>query len=209
MPNWCNNNVEISGPNKIIDQIEKIVGDKNTEGHGLLNWMWPMPKELRDTTADFKDDKKMLKKFGHSDWYSWATEEWGTKWDISEFYGFDRQYHTEQDEGASTIKFGFDSAWGPPLTAFANWLVNNEECSLKCWYYESGCDFAGEWDNHDDQCIEISTAAPNGSEDRFWNTQLGKTLDDYFGIVESMAEYEADNQEDVHKYAKGEAVNVD
>jgi len=209
MPNWCNNNVEISGPNKIIDQIEKIVGDKNTEGHGLLNWMWPMPKELRDTTADFKDDKKMLKKFGHSDWYSWATEEWGTKWDISEFYGFDRQYHTEQDEGASTIKFGFDSAWGPPLTAFANWLVNNEECSLKCWYYESGCDFAGEWDNHDDQCIEISTSAPNGSEDRFWNTQLGKTLDDYFGIVESMAEYEADNQEDVHKYAKGEAVNVD
>ena len=74
MPNWCNNNVEISGPNKIIDQIEKIVGDKNTEGHGLLNWMWPMPKELRDTTADFKDDKKMLKKFGHSDWYSWLSQ---------------------------------------------------------------------------------------------------------------------------------------
>ena len=80
---------------------------------------------------------------------------------------------------------------------------------MKCWYDEPGCDFAGEWDNHDDQCIEISTEAPNGSEDRFWNTPLGKTLDGYFGIVESMAEYEANNLEDVHKYAKGEAVNVE
>jgi len=210
MPNWCNNNVEISGPNKIIDQIEKIVDEsKNTEGQGLLDWMKPMPKELRDTTADMKEDKKMLKKYGHSDWYSWANSEWGTKWDISsEFYSVDRQYHTEQDEGTSTIRFGFDSAWAPPLTAFADWLDKNEECSLKCWYYEPGCDFAGEWDNHDDQCIEISKEASNGSEDRFWKTPLGRRLDGYFGIVESMAEYEANNLEDVHKYSKGEAVNV-
>ena len=25
MPNWCNNNITITGPNKIIDKIEKIV----------------------------------------------------------------------------------------------------------------------------------------------------------------------------------------
>ena len=212
MPNWCNNNVEISGPKKIIDQIEKIVDEsKNTEGQGLFDWMWPMPKELRDTTADFKDDKKMLKKFGHSDWYSWATEEWGTKWDVSEFYSVDRTSALDESGTVHTIKFGFDTAWGPRLTAFANWLINNEECSLKCWYYEPGCDFAGEWDNHDDQCIEISTEAPNGSTDSFWDSDLGKTLDDYFGIVESMAEYEAEQEaekEDVHEYTKGKAMNI-
>ena len=82
---------------------------------------------------------------------------------------------------------------------------------MKCWYYESGCDFAGEWDNHDDQCIEISTSAPNGSTDSFWDSDLGKTLDDYFGITESMAEYEADQEaekEDVHEYTKGKAMNI-
>ena len=206
MPNWCNNNVEISGPNKIIDQIEKIVDEsKNTEGQGLLDWMVPMPKELRETQADGTERKDFIKKYGHSDWYGWANENWGTKWDISsEFYSVDRQYHNR----VSTIRFGFDSAWAPPLTAFADWLINNEECSLKCWYYEPGCDFAGEWDNHDDQCIEISKEASNGSEDRFWKTPLGRRLDGYFGIVESMAEYEANNLEDVHKYSKGEAVNV-
>ena len=203
MPNWCNNNVEISGPKKIIDQIEKIVDEKkNKKGQGLFDWMVPMPKELRKTMADGTERKELLEKYGHSDWYSWANSEWGTKWDCaSEFYGFDRK-----DE--STITFGFDTAWAPALTAFETWLANNEDCSLRCMYYEPGCDFAGVWDNGHDQCIEISSSAPKGSQDRFWNTQLGKTLDDYFGIVDSMAEYEANNLEDVHKYSKGEAVNV-
>ena len=203
MPNWCNNNVEISGPKKVIDQIEKIVDEKkNKKGQGLLDWMCPMPKELRQVEADGTERKDFIKKYGHSDWYGWANDNWGTKWDIHEFYGFDRK-----DE--STITFGFDTAWAPALTAFETWLANNDDCSVICTYYEPGCDFAGVWDNGDDRCIEISKSAPKGSQDRFWNTQLGKTLDDYFGIVESMAEYEANNLEDVHKYAKGEAVNVE
>ena len=147
MPNWCNNNVEISGPKKVIDQIEKIVDEKkNKKGQGLLDWMVPMPKELRETQADGTERKDLIKKYGHSDWYSWANSEWGTKWDCAnDFYGFDRK-----DE--STITFGFDTAWAPALTAFETWLANNEDCSLKCMYYEPGCDFAGVWDNGHDQC---------------------------------------------------------
>tara|TARA_E500000331_G_scaffold176950_1_gene170619 strand:+ start:1227 stop:1847 length:621 start_codon:yes stop_codon:yes gene_type:complete len=202
MPNWCNNNVEISGPKKVIDQIEKIVDEKkNKKGQGLLDWMCPMPKELRQVEADGTERKDFIKKYGHSDWYGWANDNWGTKWDIHEFYGFDRK-----DE--STITFGFDTAWAPALTAFETWLANNDDCSVICTYYEPGCDFAGVWDNGDDRCIEISKSAPKGSQDRFWNTQLGKTLDDYFGIVESMAQYEEDHMEDVYKYSKGEKVNI-
>jgi len=211
MPNWCNNQVEISGPKKVIDQIQKIVDENHIkddndpnipEDQGLLDWMVPMPKELRTTQADGTERKDLLEKYGHSDWYGWANDNWGTKWDIHEFYGFTRK-------NESTIEFGFDTAWAPALTAFETWLAKNDDCSVKCTYYEPGCDFAGVWDNGHDQCIEISKSAPKGSQDRFWNTQLGKTLDDYFGIVESMAQYEADHMEDVHKYAKGEAVNVD
>ena len=202
MPNWCNNQVEISGPKKVIDQIEKIEDEKNNKkGQGLLDWMCPMPKELRQVEADGTERKDFIKKYGHSDWYGWANDNGGTKWDIHEFYGFDRK-----DE--STITFGFDTAWAPALTAFETWLANNDDCSVICTYYEPGCDFAGVWDNGDDRCIEISKSAPKGSQDRFWNTQLGKTLDDYFGIVESMAQFEEDMMEDVHKYSKGEAVNV-
>ena len=47
MPNWCNNNITITGPKKIIDKIEKIAKseDHNAED-GLLNYFLPMPKEL-------------------------------------------------------------------------------------------------------------------------------------------------------------------
>ena len=205
MPNWCNNNVEISGPKKIIDQIEKIVDEsKNTEGHGLLNWMWPMPKELRDTTADFKEDKKMLKKYGHSDWYSWRTDNWCTKWEVNEFYGVDRQ--------GDTISFAFSSAWAPPTGAYTHFITSmaekNLDVSLKAYYYEGGCDFMGCWDNGDDDCYAPSDYK---STDDFWQDGIGSTLDEMFNITESMAEYEAEleaEKEDVHEYTKGKAMNI-
>ena len=36
MPNWCNNNITITGPNSVIDKIEKIVSKKTGDDNGLL-----------------------------------------------------------------------------------------------------------------------------------------------------------------------------
>jgi hypothetical protein len=118
MPNWCDNQVSITGPNSVINKIEKIVNEeKDTEG--LLQFMYPMPQELKDTTADGSDNKEMIKKYGHSDWYGWATDNWGTKWDINEFYGVDRQ---EISDDESTISFAFQSAWAPPTGAYEKFI---------------------------------------------------------------------------------------
>ena len=206
MPNWCDNQITITGPNSVIDKIEKIVKDEDDK-NGLLNYFHPMPAELRDTTADGSNDKKMIKKYGHSDWYSWACENWSTKWEVSEFYGVDRQ-HLNDSLDESTISFGFSSAWSPPIGAYEQFLADNENCSLKAYYYEGGCDFMGEWDNGSDDCY-----APGDykSTDDFWQDGVGSTLDDLFNITESMAEYEAEQEaekEDVHEYVKGQAMNI-
>ena len=190
MPNWCDNQITITGPNKVIDKIEKIVNeDNNTEG--LLQFMHPMPAELKDTTADGSQDKKLMDKYGYSDWYGWACDNWGTKWDLNEFYGVDRQYLSEQSEGESTISFSFSSAWSPPIGAYEYFLAKNEECSLKAYYYEGGCDFMGCWDNGDDDCVQPSNYK---SDDTFWDAGLGLELDEMFNITESMAEYEAEEE---------------
>ena len=210
MPNWCDNNITITGPNSVIDKIEKIVSEEDNK-NGLLQFMYPMPAELKNTTADGSEDKKMIKKYGYSDWYGWACDNWGTKWDISEFYGVDRHYLTETSEGESTISFAFSSAWAPPTGAYDNFLSENSECSLNATYYEGGCDFMGIYDNGADKCYTISETAPDGSKDEFWNTDDGAELDDQFGITESMAEYEAEQEaekEDVHEYVKGKAINI-
>ena len=143
MPNWCENQISITGPNSVIDKIEKIVKEEK-EDNGLLNFFHPMPKQLEGTTSPSSSaDKPQPMVEGFDNWYDWRNANWGTKWELCEFYGVDRQYHSEQNEGESTITFGFDSAWAPPINAYEQFLRDNEDCSLKAWYYEGGCDFMG------------------------------------------------------------------
>ena len=220
MPNWCDNQVTITGPNSVIDKIENIVSEPDNidlsskekgESMGLLNFMYPMPKELEDTTSPSSSANKPQPMVdGFDNWYDWRCENWSTKWDVSEFYGVDRQYLTEQSEGESTISFGFSSAWSPPIGAYEQFLKDNEDCSLKAYYYEGGCDFMGEWDNGSDDCYAPSDYK---SDSDFWNDGIGYNLDEMFNITESMAEYEAELErdklnEDVYKYSKGEKVNI-
>jgi len=204
MPNWCDNQVTITGPKSVIDKIEKIAKEEKGAG-GLLNFFQPMPKELRDTTADGSENKELMKKYGYSDWYGWATDNWGTKWDISEFYGVEREL---TPDGDSMISFAFSSAWAPPIGAYEYFLAKNEDCTLEAHYYEGGCDFMGIWENGDDRCYAPSNYK---SDDKFFESGDGWSLDNYFGITESMAEYEAEQEaekEDVHEYVKGNAINI-
>ena len=210
MPNYCNNNIVITGPNSVIDKIEKIAnGDKGD----LLQYFYPMPKALEDTTAPLQKDatkeekakaKENLKKYGYDNWYDWRVENWGTKWDIMEFYNINRK---EIGEDESEISLGFDTAGAPALGAYERCIDENSNCSLKAYYYEPGCDFMGEWDNGIDSCFEV---AKYGLDDDFWKQGIGSTLDDYFGITESMAQYLEDTMmdEEVYKYSKGEKVNI-
>jgi len=218
MPNWCDNQITITGPNSVIDKIEKIVKEDSPEiENGLLQFFHPMPKALVDTeagpiakTKSEKNERKARKlEFGAENWYDWRVNNWATKWEVNEFYGVDRQ-HLNDSLDESTISFGFSSAWAPPTGAYEQFLSANEDCSLKAWYYEGGCDFMGEWDNGSDDCYAPSDYK---STDDFWQDGVGSTLDDYFGITESMAEYEAEQEEeklneDVYKYSKGEKINI-
>ena len=210
MPNWCDNQLSITGPNSVIDKIEKIVkADDTHENTGLLHFFHPMPKELEGTTSPSSSAKKPQPMIdGFDCWYDWRVENWGTKWELCEFYGVDRQYHSEQSEGESTISFGFSSAWAPPINAYEKFLENNSDCSVRAFYYEGGCDFMGEWNDGVDDCYAPSDYK---STDDFWQDGVGSTLDDVFNITESMAEYEAEQEaekEDVHEYTKGKAMNI-
>ena len=204
MPNWCDNQITITGPNSVIDQIEKIVKEeKDTDG--LLNFFHPMPKQLEDTTSPSSSaDKPQPMVEGFDCWYDWRCENWGTKWDCNEFYGVDRQ--------GDTISFGFSSAWSPPTGAYTRFITSmaekNLDVSLKAYYYEGGCDFAGCWDNGDDECISPSDYK---SDDDYWNDGLGYDLNEMFNFIESMQEYEAEQEaekEDVTEYVKGKAINI-
>ena len=210
MPNWCDNQLSITGPNSVIDKIEKIVKEEsNNAENGLLQFFHPMPNALKDTVAgpDAKTKKEKLERarlnveYGASNWYDWRCTNWGTKWELCEFYGVQRQ-HLNDSLDESTISFAFSSAWSPPIGAYEQFLADNENCSLKAYYYEGGCDFMGVWDDGSDDCYAPSDY---NSESDFWNDGIGYDLDEMFNITDSMREYEEELErdrlnEDVYKY---------
>ena len=89
MPNWSDNQITITGPNSVIDKIEKIVKEDSPEiQNGLLQFFHPMPKALVDTEAGpiaktkaEKNERKARKlECGAENWYDWRVNNWATKW---------------------------------------------------------------------------------------------------------------------------------
>jgi|SRR6056300_895970 len=187
MPNWCNNNIEITGPKHKVDAL--IEGAKKGE---FLNTLFPMPKALEGTTADGSENKELLAKTGYSDWYGWRTANWSTKWDV-DVYDESIQEQVGKDDSDKRVIFGFDSAWSPPIGAISTYLEDNEDVSIRLSYYEPGCDFMGVWEDFDDRGYNCSDY---DSKSDFWKTEDGRLLDDYMGIVENLAQYEEEQEEE-------------
>ena len=159
MPNWCQNTATINAPKPVIDEIKAVLADPN---HRLLDWMCPMPPELRDTTSPNTavSAETLLAKYGASDWYNWSVENWGTKWDISQpFVGDD----TEED----SITFSFDTAWGPPVDAFRNWATGDGRVTYRLIYIETGMGFVG-WHSYDGEYFDEDTAEQASDSERYW-----------------------------------------
>jgi hypothetical protein len=86
----------------------------------------------------------------------------------------------------------FDSAWSPPIAAYEKLM--DLGFSVKAGYYEPGMCYAGLWEDGDDDYYDLSEMNSKEVEDA-----LPSGLDDLFGISETMAEYEAEQQEEAHE----------
>lgn len=89
MPNWCLNNISITGTTEAMDMfrnsLESYLGGKIFQ----FNQIVPHPKVCPD----------------NDDWYNWNSKNWGTKWDVQEFI-------TDNGDSISII---VHTAWHPPL----------------------------------------------------------------------------------------------
>ena len=89
MPNWCENDLSVSGDKESLAVFMKsISGDTEMDFTQLV----PRPAEQEDN------------------WFNWNCDNWGTKWAPNEIW---ISYETET-ESAMT----FQSAWAPPTELF-------------------------------------------------------------------------------------------
>ncbi len=204
MPNWCNNFVEVSheDPSKITALAEAL-----NRGE-FCDHVIPVPEVLKDqeTTTNYGDPEKQAradairenarKATGYESWYDFCTSRWGTKWDV----GGDGQADISDD--GTMLTAGFDSAWAPPIGVYEELVLQGYQ--VRAYYYESGMCYAGIYDNGTDDCYQDWGDA-QGARDT-----LPQDLDEMFCISESQADWEAEQEEDLHKFVRegGEALGL-
>ncbi len=164
MPNWCYNNLEISGSKKDMSEFYSKF-QSNTKDTFDFEWFVPMPKIFQEiTTGSCTIDGKqcrvwtrdsngkavaiselqleiMKQEYGHTNWYDWAIDNWGCKWNCC-----DADIEDFEDE-SFCVKF--ETPWGPPnefletlTTMFPNLYFIND------WSEEGGYAGVMEYDGN-------------------------------------------------------------
>ena len=109
-----------------LDEIEeKYKGKENNLHHfrSLAN---------QAQTREYSDNLKKM--YGADNWYDWANEFWGTKWDTGETYC--------QDDGW-ILKYDFDTAWCPPEPICSVLRDMFPSLTITWFYREDGMEMAG------------------------------------------------------------------
>ena len=189
MPNWCDNTLELRHEDPVMIKRAK----EAFEAGRLLDEFIPVPQQLADTRAGFygKDtyEQELLeatealnvKWFKHKNWWDFCVQEWGTKWDV----GRDGYINAEDP---NYLSLSFQSAWSPPIDAYAKLVDMGFE--VYALYYESGMGFCGCFDQGIDDCYSI-----DGNSE--WVVDcIPDYIDEAFCISESMAEWEEENREE-------------
>jgi hypothetical protein len=189
MPNWCSNHITVRGTDPVAI---KRLADAFDAGE-FCGTVVPMPEELNITSGclgDGDEQKELeaksaanLEKYGYANWYDFNVANWGTKWEIS---GDGATAEIEED--GLSFSAPFESAWSPPIGVCEALIEQGFEVTL--YYYESGMGFVGKWEDGCDDCYEYG-----GENSATVRAVIGDELDDMFGISESMAEYEAENED--------------
>jgi len=190
MPNWCQNGVTISheDPEKI-----RALADAMEKGQ-FLDHVIPVPEALKETmSGSFGDEAKQaeleaqtarnIETHGYGNWYDFCVNRWGTKWDV------DCNGTITLSDCGTIVDAGFDSAWAPPTAVYE--ALTEQGFNVSAYYYEPGMAFVGKWEDGCDECYEYG-----GETSETVRSAIGDELDDYFGISESMAEYEAENEDE-------------
>jgi len=163
MPNWCSNTLKVTSEHpESLKLFLKLALNENGEFH--LSGLHPTPEELLSETSpqvyrgenddeqakkDYDNKVTMLKnKYGHTCWYQWRLNQWGTKWDVSEVIILDN------DEDCFEVNF--ETAWAPP-SAWLRYVADKYPAlNFTLWYLEPGMGFCGK--------LEISDGVENLQE---------------------------------------------
>ena len=105
---------------------QELGTDYNIEMEGLAGR--PLTKEL---------SLKYLRLYGNDNWYDWAYDNWGTKWDLAS------EEITTIFEPTS-LNYKFDTAWNPPYGIYRELVKQFPKLKMHWRYEEEGMEMRGD-----------------------------------------------------------------
>lgn len=126
MPNWCYNKLSIAGEEEDLLEFKECVKshEDNIDTDIRMNNVVPMPEELINTVSPWE----------HPNWYEWALENWGCKWDLDAVL---------VEETKCRLIYRFDSANSPPIKFIFNIAPLFPDLLFQLIYREGGMCFRG------------------------------------------------------------------
>ena len=145
MPNWCSNELRVSGPAKDIAKFKKqAVGHnpwnepKNKPSSLNFNSLVPIPADI-------------LQAGYNSTGHDWEVKHWGARWGACDV--------EVVDEDSDYILYHFDTAWSPAVPFVQNVCKQWPTLTFILDYEETGEAYKGickgQGENFEDYCIDI------------------------------------------------------
>ena len=94
----------------------------------------PFAKQMMAQAMTREYSDYLIKTYGFNNWYDWAYENWGTKWDVSE---------TWLEDEYDSLRYDFDTAWCPPEPICEFLRDKFPDVSISWFYREEGVEMAG------------------------------------------------------------------
>lgn len=177
MPNWCENDLTITGSaedvEKVLAFIQTPASDDKDERIFDFNKVIPYPdnfKELDAKAAEYQEEaanaisgenlRSIREKYGmepdevffkdgyNSGGYEWCKDNWGTKWHACNAREFSF-VKAGKEKKAGIAKFTFDTAWSPPLPIVEKLGAMFTSVSFNLEFFEGGVGFQGTLDIYD------------------------------------------------------------
>jgi hypothetical protein len=120
MPNWCENEITITGDvSEIVKALDSI---ENKEERNVFKTLIGLPDGISQEEYE-------------KDWYNINLDRFGTKWDIS-YEDCDPQEFDDE------LVLTPNTAWSPPIEFCVN-LAKKYGVEVEMYYFESAMDFCG------------------------------------------------------------------
>ena len=195
MPNWCWNNLQVSGDSKQLKEFIDKSFIKNEDGYYEFTFSGTYPEPDYETTpvaqtyprisagfAKTEEDKAIALEnkptIRKDSWWHWRVQNWGTKWEPS------GQALAKEEVFANDqyIEVSFDTAWGPPNMWLKHIYTDFPNLTFELEYEEPGMMFGGVINadklGYNDYSHDLANASDCCTAKVYWEDDEEFTLED-------------------------------